>query len=166
MHARAQAATPQSGNERLQSHTLKPSKRTSAPITGQATALAEITTAQPALEPVPLTSVNDNICQSGLNGLTAGGVEGLDTVRKFACSRHCSHKLLIILLKAIRLIISSRFVVISNAQHVKVTAGLFPCGSAAASPLYCSRILESTVPRQPGELASLRIMHRMCYMTF
>ncbi|KAL3154556.1 hypothetical protein ABBQ32_014013 [Trebouxia sp. C0010 RCD-2024] len=78
LHARGQAA-PQSGNERLHSHALKPAKRTPAPVTGQATALDEITTAQPALEPVALSSVNDNICQSGLNGLTAGGVEGLDT---------------------------------------------------------------------------------------
>ena len=36
------------------------------------------------MEPVPLTPANDNICQSGLNGLTAGGVEGLDTVRLLA----------------------------------------------------------------------------------
>lgn len=85
-YARAQAASSQNGNERLQSHTLRPAKRTSAPVTGQATALHEITTAQPALEPVALSPANDNICQSGLNGLTAGGVEGLDTVRQFACS--------------------------------------------------------------------------------
>ena len=84
-YARAQAASSQNGNERLQSHTLRPAKRTSAPVTGQAT-LHEITTAQPALEPVALSPANDNVCQSGLNGLTAGGVEGLDTVRQFACS--------------------------------------------------------------------------------
>ena len=85
-YARAQSASSQNSNERLQSHTLRSVKRTSAPVTGQATALDEITTAQPALEPVAVSPANDNVCQSGLNGLTAGGVEGLDTVRQFACS--------------------------------------------------------------------------------
>ena len=59
-------------------------------MTSRATAIDQITTAEPVATPSDRAGPNsDNICLSGLNGLSAGGVEGLDTVRNFACTAIC-----------------------------------------------------------------------------
>lgn len=58
------------------------SRRQTATTVGQAIAIDEMTEAPAAAAVAPPATLNDadGVCQSGLNGLTAGGTEGLDTV--------------------------------------------------------------------------------------
>lgn len=58
------------------------SRRQTATTVGQAIAIDEMTEAPYAAAVAPPSTLHngDGVCQSGLNGLTAGGTEGLDTV--------------------------------------------------------------------------------------
>lgn len=74
-----QPSQTSSGSDGLRLKVSLASKR-SAAIGRQAAALDQIRTAEPvARTPVAVASPADNICMSGLNGLSAGGVEGLDS---------------------------------------------------------------------------------------
>lgn len=67
---------------------LGASRRQAIAVTSQAIAVDEMIETVPAAAATapPATPQNvDGVCQSGLNGLTAGGTEGLDTVCSIRC---------------------------------------------------------------------------------
>lgn len=69
-----------SGVDRLHPRALPGARQSPATVTSRATAIDQITTAEPVVTSSDRAAPSsDNICLSGLNGLTAGGVEGLDT---------------------------------------------------------------------------------------
>ncbi|KAL0055706.1 hypothetical protein WJX82_003462 [Trebouxia sp. C0006] len=68
------------GIHRLQRRGLCAARQAPVLVTSQATAIDQIATAEaPATSSMAAGPNSDNVCMSGLNGLSAGGVEGLDS---------------------------------------------------------------------------------------
>ncbi|DBB04101.1 TPA: hypothetical protein ACH3X1_013153 [Trebouxia sp. C0004] len=68
------------GIHRMQRRGLHSARQASVVARSQATAIDQIATAEaPATSSMTLGPNSDNVCMSGLNGLSAGGVEGLDS---------------------------------------------------------------------------------------
>ena len=112
----------------MQPRALPAARQLSATVTSRATAIDQITTAEPVATSSDRAGPNsDNICLSGLNGLSSGGVEGLDTVCYFACTAVC--------------LLASFVLRVDTAVYSTHLIWVCACNSSACSALFLLQLM-------------------------